>query len=124
MRSFEDTAARQLEALSNFLAFTPRDPSLSLSQQIARDAAGGDVWARRVMHSRILESPQSTETAASVEEPAGKPLPSIAVAAQPETARKQVRNAAQGVVNRRVRLASGAGRRCTAQWHLATSIGS
>ena len=35
MRSSEDLAARQLEALSSFLAFTPRDRSLSLSAQIA-----------------------------------------------------------------------------------------
>jgi hypothetical protein len=98
MRSSEDTAAVQLEALSNFLAFTPRDRSLSLSAQIARDASAGDVWARRVMHSRILESPQIAETAARVDDLAGAPLPSIAVTAQPTRARKQARDMALGVV--------------------------
>ena len=98
MRSSEDTAAVQLEALSNFLAFTPRDPSVPLSKQIARDAAAGDVWARRVMHSRILESPQSAETAAPADDLAGAPLPSIAVTAQPKEVRKQARDAGQGVV--------------------------
>ena len=86
MRSSEDTAAVQLEALSNYLAFTPRDPSVPLSKQIARDAAAGDVWARRVMHSRILESPQSpqsAETAAPADDLAGAPLPSIAVTVSP-----------------------------------------
>jgi hypothetical protein len=98
MRSSEDTAAVQLEALSNFLAFTPRDPSVPLSKQIARDAAAGDKWAKRVMHSRILESPQGVETAGPVDDLADAPLPSIAVAAQPAEARKQARDAAHGVV--------------------------
>ena len=98
MRSSEDTAAVQLEALSNFLAFTPRDPSVPLSKQIARDAAAGDVWARRVMHSGILESPQSAEAAAPADDLAGAPLPSIAVTAQPTEVRKQARDAGQGVV--------------------------
>jgi hypothetical protein len=101
MRSSEDTAAVQLEALSTYLAFTPRDPSVPLSKQIARDAAAGDVWARRVMHSRILESPQSpqsAETAAPADDLAGAPLPSIAVTAQPKEVRKQARDAGQGVV--------------------------
>ena len=83
MRSSEDIAALQLEALSNFLAFTPRDPSVPLSEQIARDAAAGDVWARRVMHSRVLECPQSVETVAPFDDVASAPLPSIAVTARP-----------------------------------------
>jgi hypothetical protein len=98
MRSSEDTATLQLEALSNFLAFTPRDQSLSLSAQIERDASAGDAWARRVMHSRILECPQSVETAAPVDELAGAPLPSIVVTAQPTEALKPTRDTAQGVV--------------------------
>ena len=98
MRSSENTAAVQLEALSNFLAFTPRDPSVPLSKQIARDAAAGDVWARRVIRSRILESPQSAETAAPADDLASAPLPSIAVTAQPTEVRKQARDAGQGVV--------------------------
>ena len=96
--SAEDTAALQLEALSNFLAFTPRDSSVPLSEQIARDAAAGDVWARRVMHSRILECPQSAETVGPVDDLACAPLASIAVATQPAEARKQARDVAQGVV--------------------------
>ena len=98
MRSSEDIAALQLEALSNFLAFTPRDPSLPLSEQITRDAATGDVWARRVMHSRVLECPQSVEAVAPFDDLAIAPLPSIAVAARPAEARKQARDVAQGVV--------------------------
>jgi hypothetical protein len=101
MRSSEDVEARQLEALSNFLAFTPRDPSLSLSEQIERDAAAGDIWAGRVLKSRILESPQSAETAEPIDDLADAPPLSIAVAAQSAQARKQVRNAALGIVNRR-----------------------
>jgi hypothetical protein len=97
----EDIVALQLEALSNFLAFTPRDASLSLSAQIARDAATGNIWARRVMHSRILESPQTAEAAEPLDDLADAPLPPIAVAAQPAQARKQARNAALGIVNRR-----------------------
>ena len=95
--SAEDTAALQLEALSNFLAFTPRDPSVPLSEQIARDAAAGDVWARRVMHSRVLECPQSVETAAPFDDLAGAPSPSIAVTARTAETRKQARDVAQGV---------------------------
>ena len=101
MRSSEDLAARQLEALSSFLAFTPRDRSLSLSEQIARDAAAGDKWARRVLHSRILESPRVADTVAPVDDLTDSPLLPIAVAAQPAQARQQVRNAALGIVNRR-----------------------
>jgi hypothetical protein len=97
----EDIAALQLEALSSFIAFTPRDPSLSLSAQIARDAAAGNIWARRVMHSRILESPQTAETAGPLENLADAPLLSIAVAAQPAQDRQWVRNAALSIVNRR-----------------------
>ena len=95
--STENTTALQLEALSNFLAFTPRDSSVPLSEQIARDAAAGDVWARRVMHSRILECPQGAETVGPFDDLAGATLPSIAVAAQPAEARKQARDVAQGV---------------------------
>jgi hypothetical protein len=97
----EDIAALQLEALSNFLAFTPRDPALPLSAQIARDAAAGNIWARRVMHSRILESPQTAERAEPLDELADAPLLSIAVTAQPAQDRQRVRNAALGIVNRR-----------------------
>jgi len=82
MRSSEDLAARQLEALSAFLAFTPRDPTLPLSEQIARNAAAGDIWARRVVNSRILESPQTPQSADPVDDLANAPVPSIAVAAQ------------------------------------------
>jgi hypothetical protein len=71
---------------------------LSLSEQIARDAAAGCEWARRVMRSRILESPPSAETVAPVDDLAGAQLPSIAVTAQPTEARKKVQDAAQGVV--------------------------
>ena len=98
MRSSEDTVSQQLDAMWNYLAFVPRDQSLSLSAQVARGAAAGNVWARRVMHSRILESPQSAETAAPADDLAGAPLPSIAVTAQPKEVRKQARDAGQGVV--------------------------
>jgi hypothetical protein len=52
-----------------------------------------------VVHSRILESPQSpqsAETAAPADDLAGVPLPSIAVTAQPKEVRK--RDAGQAVV--------------------------
>ena len=101
MRSSEDIAALQLEALSNFLSSTPRDPALSLSEQIARDATAGDAWACRVLKSRILESPHRAETAEPVDDLADAPPLSIAVAAQPAQARQQARNAALSVVNRR-----------------------
>ena len=101
MRSSEDIAALQLEALSAFLAFTPRDPTLPLSAQLERDAAAGDIWARRVVNSRILESPPTADTADPVDDQAIAPLPPIAVAAQSAQARRQVRNAALGIVNRR-----------------------
>jgi hypothetical protein len=89
MRSSEDIAALQLEALSSFLALTPRDRSLSLSAQIARDAAAGDIWARRVINSRILECPQSADAAEDVDDLSGAPLQSIAVTAQSAQARQQ-----------------------------------
>jgi hypothetical protein len=103
MRPKLDMAAVQLDAMSAYLAFVPRDWSLPLSAQIQRDAAAGDVWARRVMHSRLLESPQGAETNASCEDLADVPLLSIAVAAQPDKARKQVQNAGHGVAGVRAR---------------------
>ena len=99
----EDIVALQLEALSSFLAFTPRDPSLSLSAQIERDAAAGNVWARRVMHSRILETPRAAAAAAieRVDDMEAAPSPTIAVAAQSAEHRQRVRNAALSIVNSR-----------------------
>jgi len=96
-----DIAALQLEALSSFLAFTPRDPSLSLSAQIERDAAAGNIWARRVLHSRILESPRTADIAEPPENLVEAPVQSIAVAAQPARDRQRVRNAALSIVNSR-----------------------
>ena len=103
MRPKLDMAAVQLDAMSAYLAFAPRDLSLPLSAQIQRDAAAGCKWARRVMHSRLLESPQGAETDASCEDLADVPLLSIAVAAQPAKARKQVQNAGHGVAGVRAR---------------------
>lgn len=97
MRQKRDIASLQLDAMSNYLAFVPRDRSLSLSAQIARDAAAGDVWARRVLQSRILENPQSAETPVD-DLAAAALLPSIAVVAQSAAARKQPRDVARGVV--------------------------
>src|SRR5689334_7307337 len=96
MRQNLDTASQQLDALSNYLAFVPRDPSLPLSAQIARDAAAGDVWARHVMHSRALECPQTVEAVGPAE--CCAPLASVAVAAQPPAVLKQARDAAHGVM--------------------------
>src|SRR6476661_8037945 len=99
MRTSEDIAALQLEALSAFLAFTPRDPTLPLSEQIARNAAAGDIWARRVVNSRILETPRTAAAAERIDDMAAVPSPPIAVAAQPAEARQRVRNAALSIVN-------------------------
>ena len=116
MRSFEDIAALQLEALSAYLAFTRRDACLPLSAQIARDAAAGDIWAKRVINSRILESPGTAGPAESPDDLVETPLVPIAVGAQPAQARKRVRNAALGLVNGR-----SAGRR---RWPPAATVGS
>jgi hypothetical protein len=96
MRQELDIASQQLDALSNYLAFVPRDPSLPLSVQIARDAAAGEVWARRVMHSRVLESPQSAEVVSPVDRCA--PLPSVAVGTQSLAVLKQAQNATHRVM--------------------------
>ena len=101
MRSFEDIAALQLEALSAYLAFTRRDACLPLSAQIARDAAAGDIWAKRVINSRILESPGTAGPAESPDDLVETPLVPIAVAAQSAKARKNVRNSALALVNSR-----------------------
>src|SRR5262245_11309474 len=97
----EDIMALQLEALSSFLAFTPRDPSLSLSAQIERDAAAGDIWARRVLMSRILETPRAVAASAieHVDDIKAVPSPPIAVAAQSAEHRQRVRNSALSIVN-------------------------
>ncbi len=101
MRSFEDIAALQLEALSAYLAFTRRDACLPLSAQIERDAAAGDIWAKRVMNSRILESPRTSGPAEPPDDLVETPLVPIAVSARSAQARQRVRNAALSVVNRR-----------------------
>src|SRR5690242_3732957 len=67
MRQKLDAASQQLDALSNYLAIVPRDPSLSLSAQIARDAAAGDAWAKLVVHSRALQCPQTGEAVGPAE---------------------------------------------------------
>jgi len=77
MRQKLDAASQQLDALSNYLAIVPRDPSLSLSAQIARDAAAGDAWAKLVVHSRALQCPQTGEAVGPAEHSA--PVPSVAV---------------------------------------------
>ena len=100
MHQTRDIVSQQLDAMWNYLAFVPRDQSLSLSAQVARDAAAGNVWARRVMHSRVLESPLNAETIAPVEDLIGAPLPSIAVAARPVVATATGPRCCAGVTDR------------------------
>ena len=75
----------------------------AVKQQIARDAAAGDRWAKRVVAARIFEDPGVPEVAQPVNSLAGAPLPAIAVSAQPAKARKQTEHAAQEVAGKRTR---------------------
>jgi hypothetical protein len=76
-----DRTYRQLEALQDYLAAVPRDRVMTLSAQVARDAAAGNIAARRLVASGLLESP-GDRGVSSVTHPvsaASRPIASVAV---------------------------------------------
>jgi hypothetical protein len=80
-----DRTTRQLEALQDYIAEATRDPTITLSAQVARDAAAGDVAARRLVASGFLESSGDRGIGPEPRDSVGPrmPIPSISVAARP-----------------------------------------
>jgi hypothetical protein len=70
--------------LHDYLAEATRDPTITLSAQVARDAAAGDVAARRLVASGFLESSGDRGIGSEPREVVGPrvPIPSISVTAR------------------------------------------
>ena len=78
-----DRTHRQIGALQVYLGEYPRDRTITLSAQVARDAAAGNTAARRLVASGFLVSPGDRGVSAATHFSAGASGPIASVAVSP-----------------------------------------
>ena len=90
-----DIVEQQLHLMWIYLGSTPRSRTMPLSEQIKRDAELGNVFARRLLGSRIFQTPADT-VFRDVPDTGNLTAVSVAVSDQPARTRRESANAAHG----------------------------
>ena len=90
-----DIVEQQLHLMWIYLGATPRSRTMPLSEQIKRDAELGNVFARRLLGSRIFQTPADT-VFRDVPDTGNLTAVSVAVSDQPARTRRESANAAHG----------------------------